>query len=89
MAIDNERGPLPPWLEPENDSIPPEALRNIYQQLPIEVTQTCERARALQAQMLVALGRLQTGYLQASGEINGTQRVGVLAGPDGAIQVRG
>jgi len=47
------------------------------------------RARALQAQMLVALGRLQTGYLQASGEINGTQRVGVLAGPDGAIQVRG
>jgi len=37
--------PLPAWLEPDNDSIPPEALRNIYEHLPIEVTQVCERAR--------------------------------------------
>jgi hypothetical protein len=37
---------LPAWLEPDNDSIPPEALRKIYGRLPIEVTQVCERARA-------------------------------------------
>jgi len=37
---------LPAWLEPDNDSVPPEALRKIYGQLPIEVTQVCERARA-------------------------------------------
>lgn len=46
MAINESAAErLPAWLEPDNDSIPPEALRKIYGQLPIEVTQVCERAR--------------------------------------------
>jgi hypothetical protein len=38
-------GPLPVWLEPDNDGLTPEALRPIYEKLDPSVTQVCERAR--------------------------------------------
>src|SRR5260221_3866960 len=39
--------PLPGWLEPDNDSVPPEALRAVYARIADrEVTKVCERARA-------------------------------------------
>ncbi len=36
---------VPPWLEPDNDSIPPAPLQAIYGKLDPAVTQVCERAR--------------------------------------------
>jgi hypothetical protein len=45
------------------------------------------RARELNAQLLVAIGRLQSAYILASQEITGQQRQNVLPGPDGAVPV--
>jgi hypothetical protein len=45
------------------------------------------RARELNAQLLVAIGRLQSAYLLACQEVTGQQRQNVLPGPDGAVPV--
>jgi hypothetical protein len=65
-----------------------EALQQQLDQLELPtLAAAAKRARALSAQLQVALGRLQTGYLQACQEIAGQQRQSVLAGPDGAVPV--